>query len=86
MQQSFRREALHAISQVGLSNLYLQHGRKAPKMAVTEAVFETDSGAEILVLASTVSVNKALYRYMQAWRCVAPQAFQRLFFVSVVLH
>ena len=54
-------------------------------MAVTEAVFETDS-AEVLILASTVSVNKALYRYMQAWRCVAPQAFQRLFFVSVVLH
>lgn len=85
MQQSFRREALHAISQVGLSNLYLQHGRKAPKMAVTEAVFETDS-AEVLILASTVSVNKALYRYVQAWICVAPQASQRLFFVSVVLH
>lgn len=85
MQQSFRREVLHAISQVGLSNLYLQHGRKAPKMAVTEAVFETDS-AEVLILASTVSVNKALYRYVQAWICVAPQASQRLFFVSVVLH
>jgi hypothetical protein len=55
-------------------------------MAVTEAVFETDSGAEILILASTVSVNKALYRYVQAWICVALQAIQRLFFVSVVLH
>lgn len=54
-------------------------------MAVTEAVFETDS-AEVLILASTVSVNKALYRYVQAWICVAPQASQRLFFVSVVLH